>query len=115
MEPRYKISFVRVGSQLGCWDVVFHPTSRGVHYVAVSLYAIVPNPGNGWRILSEEEIRGRLLEWGFEIHREQAGPIPDGTVNPYKPIAIESDKDRRALMELLTTESHDARGHASQG
>ena len=115
MEPRYKISFVRVGIQAGCWDVVFHSTSRRIHYVAVSLYAIVPNPGDGWRILSEGEVIDRLLEWGFERHREQVGPIPDGTVNSDKPIAIESDKDRRALIELLKTEFDNARGQASHG
>ena len=104
MEARFKISFAQVGNPPGCWDVVFHSTGRDVHYVAVSLYAIVPNPGNGWRILNQGEVIDRLLEWGFEIHNEQVGPIPDGTVNSGQPIAMESDKDRQALLRLLTTE-----------
>lgn len=113
MEQRFKISFVQVGNQPGCWDVVFHSTSRDIHYVAVSLYAIVPNPSNGWRILSQGEVINRLLEWGFEIHREQVGPIPDGTVNAGQPIAMESDNDRLALIRLLATEFDKERGNVS--
>ena len=115
MEPPFKISFVQVGIKMGCCDVVFHSTSGDNHYVAVSLFALAPNPGDGWKILTQQEVINRLLEWGFEIHDEQVGPIPDGTVNSDQPIAMESDEGRQKLIKLLKTEFDKPSGHDSRG
>ena len=80
--------------------VMSENTSQGV---AVSVDPLVPDPGNGVRMLSSDEICERLQQWGFEIDWEVAGPQVNRKINAPKPISMAHG--RGELMEVLAKES----------
>ena len=84
-------------------DLAFVASGDSPRWVAVSVDPMVPNPGNGYKILSDDEICAWLQEWGFSIDWETHVPQPDGTVNAANPIPMFGGLSN--LMELLGQES----------
>ena len=69
-------------------DIVFVASGNGPRYVAVSVSPMAPEPGNGWKILSDDEVCDWLRQWGFTIDDGTEVPQPDQTVNGANPIPI---------------------------
>ncbi len=84
-------------------DLAFVRSGNSARCVAVSVDPMVPNPGNGYKILSDDEICDWLQKWGFAIDEETQVPLPDGTVNAANPIPMFGGLSD--LVELLAQES----------
>lgn len=69
-------------------DLAFIASGDPPRCVAVSVNPIVPNPGNGYKILSDDEICDWLQKGGFAIDEETPVPQPDQTVNAAHPIPM---------------------------
>ena len=67
--------------------------------VAVSVDPMVPNSGNGSRVLSIRATCAWLQTWGFAIDEETDLPQPDQTVNGANPIPMAGGRSDR--MDLL--------------
>ena len=81
-------------------DLVFVANGNASRGVAVSVSPMVPDPGNGYKILSDDEICDWLQQWGFAIDEETQVPPPDRTVNAADPISI--SRGLSDLVELLS-------------
>ena len=69
-------------------DFVFVASGNAPRYVAVSVSPMAPEPGNGWKILSDDEVCDWLRQWGFAIDGGTEVPQPDQTVNEANPIPM---------------------------
>ena len=49
---------------------------------------MAPEPGNDWKILSDDEVCDWLRQWGFAIDGGTEVPQPDQTVNEANPIPM---------------------------
>lgn len=84
-------------------DLAFVASGNRPRHVAVSVNPIVPNPGNGYKILSDDEVCDWLQKWGFAIDEETLIPQPNQTVNAAHPIPMFGGLSD--LVELLAEES----------
>ena len=111
-EPQSKFRVSRTSVRRRMWpdpettvrvDLVFFTSESPARCVAVSVDPMVPNPGEGYKILSDDEICDWLQQAGFAIDEETQVPQPGRTVNAANPIPMFGGQS--ALQELLAQES----------